>query len=98
MLGNGMEPTTEHRFCETRHRLDFAWPDQRVGVEIQGGVWSRGKHGRGSDIEADNRKGNLLALHGWRVLRYSVKDLTERPADVVEEVVQALDGKGVGDG
>ena len=34
----------EHRFCERRWRFDFAWPDQMVALEVEGGIW-KGKFG-----------------------------------------------------
>lgn len=63
-------PELEYRFHPTRRfRLDFAWPSQRLGLEVQGGVWVRGKHGRGSGIVKDHDKGNALACLGWRLLQ-----------------------------
>lgn len=59
-------PEAEWRFHPIRkHRLDFAWPDAKLGLEVEGGVWSRGRHGRGSGIVKDMEKGNLLACAGW---------------------------------
>ena len=63
-------PEVEYQFHLTRKwRLDFAWPHARLGLEVQGGVWSRGKHGRGSGIVKDHDKGNALAVMGWRLLQ-----------------------------
>lgn len=53
-------------------RWDMAWPSKRLAVEIQGGVWTRGKHGRGSGIIADMDKLNAATLAGWRVLQFAV--------------------------
>ena len=52
-----------------KFRLDVAWPDARVGIECQGGIWIRGAHGRGSGIKRDMEKNNLGILAGWRVLQ-----------------------------
>lgn len=63
-------PVPEYRFHPTRKwRLDYAWPDHRLGLEVEGGVWNRGKHGRGSGIVKDIEKSNALACLGWRLLR-----------------------------
>lgn len=56
---------------ERRFRWDFAWPDYKVAVEIQGGTWSGGAHGRGWGIERDCEKQNLAVLAGWRVLLFT---------------------------
>jgi very-short-patch-repair endonuclease len=62
----------EYVFCETRkYRLDLAFPEQRIGIEIEGAIWAQGAHSRPIGIKRDMAKGNLLVLCGWRVLRYT---------------------------
>jgi hypothetical protein len=59
----------QHRFAPPRrYRFDLAWPDQMVAVEVQGGIWSGGRHARGSGIAAECQKFSLAAAMGWRVL------------------------------
>lgn len=66
------KPELEHRFHpERRWRFDLAWPDRLIGVEVDGGVWSRGRHTRGAGFEKDCEKLNEAALLGWRVLRFT---------------------------
>lgn len=50
-----------------RYRLDFAHPLSRTGVEIQGGVYSRGRHVTGSGYERDCKKYNLAYTSGWTI-------------------------------
>ncbi len=50
-----------------RYRLDFAHPNSRTGVEIQGGVYNRGRHVTGSGYERDCRKYNLAYTSGWTI-------------------------------
>ena len=34
-------PVQEHRFHEVRKfRLDWAWPEHKVGLQVDGGVWT----------------------------------------------------------
>jgi very-short-patch-repair endonuclease len=61
----------EYRFCKRRWRLDFAWPAQKVAVEIDGGTWVRGAHNRPVRIAQDHEKRNALVLMGWRVLTFT---------------------------
>lgn len=61
---------TEYRFCETRKwRFDFAWPEHKVAFEVEGGIWTDGRHTRGAAFNADCEKYNVAALLGWRVFR-----------------------------
>ena len=64
----------EYRFAPRRRwRFDFAWPDgpihDRWAVEVEGGTWVNGRHGRGKGFEADCEKYARAALLGWRVIR-----------------------------
>ncbi len=68
----GLRPTREYRFAPPRRfRFDFAWPSLRIAMEIDGGIWTRGRHTRGAGVERDMEKLNLAAVNGWRVLRFS---------------------------
>ena len=50
-----------------RYRLDFAHPLSRTGIEIQGGVYNRGRHVTGSGYERDCKKYNLAYTSGWTI-------------------------------
>lgn len=72
------EPALEHRFHpERRWRLDLAWIEDKVGLEIEGGVWIQGRHSRGAGMEADMEKYNAAQLMGWTVLRYSTEQVKQ---------------------
>lgn len=69
-------PSVEHRVCDSRRfRFDFAWPDERVALEVEGGAWTGGRHTRGIGFIRDMEKYNLAACLGWRVLRCVPSDL-----------------------
>lgn len=52
-------------------RADFAWPDARVALELQGGTWRRGGHSTGGGIERDATKAALAQLDGWVLLAFT---------------------------
>lgn len=62
----------EYRFAPPRKwRADFALVEPRVLIEVEGGVWTGGRHNRGKGFESDCFKYNAATELGWRVLRYS---------------------------
>jgi very-short-patch-repair endonuclease len=69
-------PTREYRFHPRRRwRFDFAWPGRRVAVEVDGGIYSRGRHVRGSGFERDAEKRNAAVTAGWRVLHFTPRQV-----------------------
>ena len=72
------EPVREFRFHPSRRfRFDFAWPDKKAAIEVEGGIWNNGRHTRGKGYSEDVIKYNEAALLGWTVLRVTgdmVKD------------------------
>lgn len=53
-----------------KYRVDYAWPSMRFGVEIQGGVFTRGAHGSIYGILQGYKKSNDAAQHGWTLMYY----------------------------
>ena len=72
------KPESEVRFHPTRKwRWDYCWPTHKLALEQQGGVWSGGKHGRGSGIVKDMEKYSNAAALGWRVILVTPSDLAK---------------------
>lgn len=84
-------PVQEHRFHETRRwRFDLAWPDLMIAVEVDGGVWSGGRHTRGAGFVADCEKVNEATAMGWRVFRFPTPHVSDGSA--VEMLRRVLNG------
>ena len=65
------KPELEYRFHKTRRwRFDVAWPEGKVGVEVDGGTWVGGRHVRGKGFERDCEKVNAAVELGWKVYRF----------------------------
>lgn len=58
-------------------RFDYAFPDQWLAIEIEGGIWSSGggRHNRGRGFQNDLDKYNTAASLGWTVFRFSCEDV-----------------------
>lgn len=75
---NGPKLESEFKFHDVRRwRFDFALPSQRIAIEIEGGVWSGGRHSRGAGFTQDCEKYLEAALLGWRVVRLVPAQVTE---------------------
>lgn len=71
----GVEVVKEHMFHYTRKwRFDYAIPDLKVAIEIDGGVWDYGRHNRPLGYINDMEKLNNAASMGWLVLRFTTHD------------------------
>lgn len=69
-------PVKEYRFAnERRWRIDYAWPKQKIALEVEGGVWTGGRHTRGKGFLGDMEKYNALTAHRWRLIRVVPKEL-----------------------
>ena len=66
--------------------VDFAWPDARLIVEVDG----YGYHRSPSAFEDDRERDVMLTLAGWRVLRFTWAKVTRRPAWVAGAVSDCL--------
>jgi very-short-patch-repair endonuclease len=64
------------------YQLDFASPEHRVAVEIDGWAW----HHDQERFRLDRNRQNALVLAGWTVLRFTWHDLTQRPDEVVRQI------------
>lgn len=86
---HGIKPCSEWKFHpERKWRFDFAWPDDKLALEVEGGAWSGGRHTRGSGFVKDIEKYNAATLLGWRILRCVPSDVTMQ--ETVDMIKQAL--------
>lgn len=62
-------PQFEYRFhTERKWRFDACFPEKMLAIEVDGGLYSNGRHSRGAGRERDLEKLNEALLLGWRVL------------------------------
>jgi hypothetical protein len=69
------------------HEVDFLWSDQRLIVETDG----HRAHGTRLAFERDRRRDQDLLLAGWRVVRFTWRQVSGDPAGVAARVRTLLD-------
>lgn len=52
-------------------RVDFLLPVHRIYIELEGAIYTAGRHSRGAGYTSDCHKYNSLTLMGWRGLRFT---------------------------
>jgi very-short-patch-repair endonuclease len=65
--------------------LDLAYPEHRVGIEYDGG-----EHLRPERVLRDIRRGTRLVDQGWRIYRYTKREIYTERDRIVSEVRRAL--------
>ena len=68
-------------------RIDVAFPQARVAIEVDG----RAFHSSPQRFQSDRTRQNRLVAAGWRVLRFTWEDLTQRPEQVLRRIAELLE-------
>ena len=83
----GVEVVREYRFHPTRKwRFDYAVPASRVALEVEGGVWTGGRHTSPQGFLADIEKYNAAALLGWTVVRTTPDRLMGEGVELIKKL------------
>jgi very-short-patch-repair endonuclease len=86
----GVLPVCEFKFHPTRRwRLDVAFPEAKIGIELHGFRYHSSAKARRNDME----KSNALIQHGWRLLVFMASDVFSKSklAQIVETVGEVFD-------
>lgn len=78
-------PTVElHVYVDGAYRLDLAWPEIRLAIEVDGYRW----HSSPERMSNDATRRNRLQRAGWTVLVYTWRDLVTEPSRVAREIIE----------
>jgi len=71
-----------------RWKADFMFSHngKKIAVEIEGGVYSNGRHTRGAGFEKDIEKYNAYTLLGIYLLRFTTAQIEKEPAKCVDTI------------
>jgi very-short-patch-repair endonuclease len=88
-MGKGVKLRLE-RFHLQDWRFDYAFPKLKVAVEVEGGVFSGGRHSRGAGYTEDLKKYNTATSLGWFVFRFTPDLLQDEPDLCIGQVLRGL--------
>lgn len=89
-----VELVREHRFHPVRKwRFDYALPELKVAIEVEGAVWTKGRHTRGAGFIKDMEKYNTAATMGWTVIRITPQQKFK--AETLQMIKQVIISKKI---
>lgn len=60
---------------ERKWKADFHLVGKKILVEVEGGIWSSGRHTRGKGYIGDMEKYNAATMMGYQVIRFSTEQV-----------------------
>ena len=91
LLDHGLPPAVFQDLVEhegRRIRIDFAYPDLKIAIEVDGYV----THRTVDELQDDAERQNLLVELGWIVIRFSWRHITGAPDYVAARIRRILGG------
>lgn len=94
LLKSQQTPRKDGRNIPKAWHFDFAWPDYRVIVEIDGGVWmpGGGAHSHPVDVTRNMAKRNDAALAGFLVLAFTPQQV--KNGEAIADTQRLLAARG----
>lgn len=89
LWAHNLWPVRQFYFHPVRKwRSDFAFPDHKLLIEVDGGEWINGAHNRGAGKARDNEKDHAAIAMGYRVLHFTGSQV--RSGYAAREIAAAL--------
>ena len=92
----GLTLHAEYQFCpekKRKYRFDYFIEEVKIGIEFDGGVWSReiagqdGGHNSGTGITRDIEKGNYAQLCGFQWFRFTYQQTKAYFHDTIKQAI-----------
>lgn len=74
----------QHPVFDGRYRIDFALPDQKIGIELDGYA----HHSSPEAFTRDRARQRELELDGWRIIRFSGSEINKNAGACVHQAAQ----------
>ena len=79
-------PEPQYNVYAEGELVDAVWPEHRLVVQVDGFGFHRSKR----SFAADRARDRKLVRAGWRVIRFTADDVTDRPDEVAAELSELL--------
>ena len=89
IITNGLLPIIEPQFVIDKYRADFAIPNHKIIIELDGHEFHNTKEQRGKDSERDR---DLLQL-GWTTIRFTGTEVYSNPQKCIDSLRAILKNK-----
>lgn len=70
----------------TRYHLDFALPEEKIGIEVDGHQW----HSSRKQRQHDSQRDRILTGLGWRILRFTASEILRNADGCAAEVAAIM--------
>lgn len=82
--------TAEFKFHPKRRwKFDYCYTREKLAIEIEGGIWIRGRHNSPKGFKKDMDKYNHATLLGYRLLRFAPDELMRaKTHDLIKECLE----------
>ena len=67
-----------------KYSIDFAMPDIKLGIEVDGALFHSTEEQKASDKKRDGK----LAQQGWTILRFTDKEVENKTRQVIETIIK----------
>lgn len=75
----------QYQVMNGKYRIDFAEPELKLAIELDGHTW----HSSKGQFTKDRKRQRELEALGWRVIRFSGKEILDNPIECVMQVMDA---------
>lgn len=86
----GIDLIQEYRFDKKRKwRFDYCLPEKMIALEVEGGIWTQGRHTRGKGYQSDMEKYSEASVQGWILIRRTPDQLmSEETLRLIREALK----------
>lgn len=68
----------------SEYTIDFAMPDIKLGIEVDGALF----HSTDEQVQSDKKRDSKLAQLGWTIIRFTDKEVERKSRQVIESIIK----------